>query len=68
MKARRKYILSGPGPDGMEDIYICTLGDGNNLSDLRNALKSHYRARLAKTGEGQELPHHHYSSAALIFG
>ena len=64
----KKYIVSGPGPDGMEDIYIGTLDKGSTLKDLRRALKSQYQARVAKPGEGKHLIEKHWSKAALIFG
>jgi hypothetical protein len=64
----KKYIISGPGPDGIEDIYICTLDKGCNLKSLRDALKHHYTARVAKPGEGSELRSKHYSIATLLFG
>lgn len=52
----------------MEDIYICTLDAGKTLSDLKSAIKSQYRARAAKPGEGKNLIAKHYSNAALLFG
>lgn len=64
----RKYIISGPGPDGVQDIYVCTLDAGKKLADLKSAIKSQYRARAAKPGEGKNLTAKHYSNAVLIFG
>jgi hypothetical protein len=65
----KKYIISAPdGMGGYVDFQICTLEKGNNLQDLRDGLKSHYRARLAKKGEGENLLPKHYSSTVLIFG
>lgn len=60
----KKYIVSSEG----KDIEICTIPEGYTIKDLRSALKSGYKARLAKPGEGNGLTQKHYSSSALIFG